>query len=158
MMDHDPYNLFPQQTQAKTKSNNLLLGIVIGVALTLLWFKAFPNGIPDGFEYRDQDRQEQNDNELNGDIQTLIIVEETGDRRRFPHLAILINDDKFWDELESQGVKMRLYEIDSPSAVPFRDAAKEAGLPAILGLDANKKILKSKTIPPSKDGILDFLR
>lgn len=81
----------------------------------------------------------------------VVVVEETSERN--PAVARVSAAADFWKSLEERGVKWRFYDIDSPDAVTYREAAKAVGIPALLVVGPDGKLLASKPLPATPDGI-----
>ena len=108
---------------------------------------------------RDRDEQVEpvpDDEQVQG-VKWVVVVEETGDRVRFPHLATVLGNEDYWNAWEERGVQMRPYDADSPDAKPYLEAAKAAGLPAILLIGEGGKVLKAKSMPASVAGVTELL-
>lgn len=86
----------------------------------------------------------------------VVVVEETSERS--PAVARVAGDGEFWKSLESRGVKWRFYDVDSPDAKSYREPAEKAGIPAILVLDANGKVLAAKPLPATSDGVSEIVK
>lgn len=161
MMTDDPLGLFrdgPPQLTAPPKasagggaSNWLILLVLLLASGFFLWDRFAPDGD------RHQDQQQQNQT-ISQQVKSIILIEETGDRVKFPHIASLLNDSQFWDGLQAKGVPMRPYESDSADAAPYLAAAEAVGLPALLLVGENKQVLLAKPVPPTRDGVTQMLQ
>ncbi len=162
-MSRNPFGLnASEQTAAPSPQSSpgwhsLVVGVLIGAAALLAYQRFARHGIPDD---RDRDREEQVEPSDNVAAKTrkILIVEETGDSVRFPHVSTLKMQDDYWDGLEARGIYMRPYETDSQDlASEHRQAAESVGLPAMLFLDANDKVVTGKTVPATTEGVDEIL-
>jgi len=152
-----PENTAPQPASTETSPAwlPLIVGVVVGVAFLLGYQRFAPDVIPD-----DGDRQEQVEPSGTVEAKTkkILIVEETGDSVRFPHVSTLKMQDDYWDQLETRGIYMRPYETDSQDlASELRQAAEGVGLPAILFLGEGDKVIIGKTVPATTQGVDEIL-
>lgn len=81
----------------------------------------------------------------------VVVIEETSERS--PAVARVAADGSFWRDLEKRGVNWRFYDVDAPNAKSYIEPAKRAGIPAVLILDQDGKILRAATLPATTDGI-----
>jgi hypothetical protein len=112
------------------------------------------------FSKRDDDRQEQVDPkpaklEKGSHV---IVVEETGDRKKFPFIATLQSDRAYWDALKASGINWGFYDADSPSVESYEADIKAAGLPTLLVISPAGRVLLSKSLPPTTESIDEALR
>lgn len=84
----------------------------------------------------------------------LVVIEETQDRT--PEIARVLTDRAFWDGLHARGLHFRLIDRDSPDAANYVAIADALGLPALLILMADGKLI-SKTPLPKTVADLDAL-
>lgn len=160
-MTRNPFGInVSEQAEAPTGKpresgwQSLLVGALLGAAVLLFIQRVAP--VPDA----DRDRQEQVDpsSTVAAKTKKIVIVDETGDSVRFPHVATLKMQDDYWDALETRGIAMRPYERDSGDlSAALRTAAESVGLPAILFLDASDKVIAGKTVPASTQGVDEIL-
>ena len=86
----------------------------------------------------------------------VVIVEETSERN--PAVARVMADGEYWRGLEKRGVQWRFYDIDSPDAKSYAAAAKREGLPALLILGPDGKVLEATGLPATVDGIDEIVK
>lgn len=86
----------------------------------------------------------------------VVIVEETSERN--PAVARVMADGAYWRELEKRGVQWRFYDVDSPDAKSYAAAAKSEGLPALLILGPDGKVLEATGLPATVDGIDEIVK
>jgi hypothetical protein len=81
----------------------------------------------------------------------VVVVEETSERS--PAVARVQADSAYWDSLEGRGLKWRFYDVDSPDAASYVKPAKEAGIPALVVVAPEGRLLAAKPIPATTEGI-----
>lgn len=81
----------------------------------------------------------------------VLVVEETGDRS--PAVARIAAEGEYWRGLEARGVQWRFYDVDSVNAKSYAEPAKRAGLPALLILGPQGKVLQAAKLPESTEAI-----
>lgn len=115
---------------------------------------------PDWFYGRREDRKEQVEPSP-GKLENgshVIVVEETGDRKKFPFIATLQSDRAYWDALKARGINWGFFDADSPSVESYAADVKAAGLPALLVISPVGRVLLAKSLPPTTESIDEALR
>lgn len=83
----------------------------------------------------------------------VLVVEESS--QRTAETAILLADASYWATVVDRGMRWRVYDIDSlgPTQAAWSTAAKTAGLPAMLIVDASNTVIAAAKLPATKTDI-----
>lgn len=87
----------------------------------------------------------------------LIIVEETAERDKFPHLATLQKDVKFWDGLAERGYKHAWLDAEMKQIAPYKPHWEKVGLPCLLAIMPDGTVPLAISCPPSTETINQHL-
>lgn len=77
----------------------------------------------------------------------VICVEESADRTAI--VAAFLDDTAYHNSLDSRGLKWRIYDDDSPDAVPYTGATQER--PGLVIVSADGKQLHAGAWPETRD-------
>ncbi len=135
-----------------------LVGFLVAVVLCgglWLWSQG-------GWKIPHQDEQKKEQVEPSGKVAAkdalVAIVEETADRKSFPHIAIIQADKDLWDKVNELGTApMHFYDVDSPNIAEYAEDARKAGLPALIVVSADGVLASAINCPPTSEAIADHL-
>ena len=165
-MNRDPLDLLEKPDVPSASGGTwttLILGLLIGIAGFAIYerFKDAPDDRQDDRqEQQDKDKDKGKDKDKDQVAATgswVLVIEETGDRARYPHLAKIQNDLDFWDSLKARGIEWTWYDSDSPNISEYLPDAKAAGLPALLVVSPTGKVLAAKSVPPTVDAVREII-
>ena len=87
----------------------------------------------------------------------LIVVEETANRDKFPHLSTLQKDVKFWDALPARGYKYAWLDAEMKQIQPYKSHWEKVGLPCLLAIMPDATVPLAVPCPPSTETINQYL-
>lgn len=164
-MAKDPLGLFPEtekqaaQPTPTTQSSGpgflaTLLIVVAVFAGAYVWQKG---GIDFGGGGSDGQKHEQVDvNKIPAKGSFVFVLEETADRKNYPHVAKLNADLDLWSGLEARGVSLNhFYDIDSKNVASFKADAEKAGLPALMVVSPAGKVVLAVRCPETREGVIE---
>lgn len=87
----------------------------------------------------------------------IIVVEETAERDKFPHLATLQKDVKFWDGLGARGYKYAWLDAEMKQVAPYKSHWEKVGLPAVIAIMPDGSVPLVIPCPPSSETLNQHL-
>lgn len=81
----------------------------------------------------------------------VVFVEESSERTA--EMAKIIGDADYWQTYVSRDLKWRVYDDDSPDAASYLDVANSVGIPAMIVLSPEGKVLSKTKVPASTTAI-----
>lgn len=89
----------------------------------------------------------------------IVLVEESGDGHKFPHVSSLKQSKSYWDALErDKGVKFFPYDQNNPALGGYKQDALTIGLPAMLVVSPDGRVIGGRSCPVTTSGVDELLR
>lgn len=81
----------------------------------------------------------------------VVFVEESSERT--VDMAKILGDAAYWQTYVTRDLKWRVYDDDSPNAVSYLGIANSVGIPAMIVLSPDGKVLSKSKVPASTSAI-----
>lgn len=81
----------------------------------------------------------------------IVLVEESGERS--DSAAIFARNTAYHADLKSRGLNWSIYDDDSPDAAQYRAKAESVGYPALVIVDADRKLLDARKWPDDQESL-----